>query len=153
AARRVGRRVRGAQDAVARRRLPDARVGAVVAPKGRLRLDRADADEVRNLGGWLTPRAREARREDPEGDEIVTRHDPDRRVDPEEEAVLLDSVGRALPVVLDRLEPAGRIAFVLHDMLAVPFAEIAPIVERTPTTAKKLVSRARTRVRGTPAVD
>src|SRR5690606_39067688 len=81
------------------------------------------------------------------------RHDPDRRVDPEEEAVLLDSVGRALPVVLDRLEPAGRIAFVLHDMLAVPFAEIAPIVERTPTTAKKLVSRARTRVRGTPAVD
>ena len=72
--------------------------------------------------------------------------------DPEQEALLLDSVGRAILVVLDTLAPAERVAFVLHDLFAVPFEEIAPVVGRTPATAKKLASRARLRVRGAPAV-
>jgi RNA polymerase sigma-70 factor (ECF subfamily) len=130
-----------------------------------LRLQRANADEVANLGGWLTTvvsricldmlRSRAARRE-----ELVGARMPDvgpsagsaSQRDPEQEAVLADSVGRALLVVLDRLGPGERIAFVLHDMFAVPFDEIAPIVDRTPTAAKKLASRARQRVRGNPAV-
>ncbi|HEX5117441.1 MAG TPA: sigma-70 family RNA polymerase sigma factor [Pseudonocardiaceae bacterium] len=120
-----------------------------------LRLSRVDADTVDNLGGWLRTvlsrvcldvlRARESRREVPTRDDLA----PD---DPEREAVLADSVGRALLVVLDRLGHAERVAFVLHDMFAVPFDEIAPIVGRTPVAAKKLASRARSRVRGAPAV-
>jgi RNA polymerase sigma-70 factor (ECF subfamily) len=126
-----------------------------------LRLDRADVTGVENLGGWLRTvvsrvcldmlRARESRREELAGhqapDEIAG---PDHDRDPEQEAVLVDSVGRALLVVLDTLGPAERIAFVLHDMFAVPFDEIATVVGRSAVTTKKLASRARQRVRGTP---
>ncbi|MGH3410749.1 MAG: sigma-70 family RNA polymerase sigma factor, partial [Streptosporangiaceae bacterium] len=127
-----------------------------------LRLARTDPADVRNLGGWLTTvvsrvcldllRSRASRREDLVGLGQAGDY-PDARpeADPEQEAVLVDEVGRALLVVLDRLGPAERIAFVLHDMLAVPFGEIAPVLDRTPATTKKLASRARLRVRGTPA--
>jgi RNA polymerase sigma-70 factor (ECF subfamily) len=124
-----------------------------------LRLSRAQTGQVENLGGWLTTvaarvcldilRARAARKEellDPA--HISAIPDPSRRVDPEDEALTADAVGLALLVVLDRLTPAERIAFVLHDMFDVPFAEIASIVGRSPVAAKKLASRARTRVRG-----
>jgi RNA polymerase sigma-70 factor, ECF subfamily len=128
-----------------------------------LRLVRVDADGIANLGGWLRTvvsrvcldmlRARESRREELAGDRPPDeRPDPDSDGDPEREALLVDSVGRALLVVLDRLGAAERVAFVLHDMFAVPFEEIAPIVERSPVTTKKLASRARRKVRGTPAV-
>jgi RNA polymerase sigma factor (sigma-70 family) len=124
-----------------------------------LRLDRAGTEGVANLGGWLTTvvgrialdmlRARRARREDYVGGELP---EPVVRVDaagPEDEAVLADSVGLALLVVLDTLTPAERLAFVLHDMFAMPFEEIAPIVDRTPAAARQLASRARRRVHGT----
>jgi RNA polymerase sigma factor (sigma-70 family) len=123
-----------------------------------LRLNRADADAVDNLGGWLTTvvarvcldmlRARGAKREVP----------PDAAPDlvaatsPEDEVLLADSVGLALLVVLDTLTPAERLAFVLHDLFAVPFEEIAPIVGRTPVAARQLASRARRRVQSDPAV-
>ncbi|MGH3830728.1 MAG: sigma-70 family RNA polymerase sigma factor [Pseudonocardiaceae bacterium] len=128
-----------------------------------LRLGRADIDGVENLAGWLRTvvsrvcldmlRSRRSRRED-----LVGQRVPDRAratghgSDPEREALLVDSVGRALLVVLDTLAPAERIAFVLHDLFAVPFEEIAPIVDRSPVAAKKLASRARHRVRGAPEV-
>jgi RNA polymerase sigma factor (sigma-70 family) len=130
-----------------------------------LRLSRAETDEIENLGGWLTTvvariclnmlRSRRSRREEPLDahvpDPIVSR---EGGVVPEHEALLADSVGLALLVVLETLSPAERIAFVLHDMFAVPFDEIAPLVERTPTAARQLASRARRRVRGaTPAPD
>jgi len=124
-----------------------------------MRLNRSDAAAVENLGGWLTTvvarvclnvlRARETRREEP-----LAVHVPDPVVsgtagaDPEQEALLADSVGLALLVVLQTLSPAERLAFVLHDMFAVPFAEIAPMVDRTPTATRQLASRARRRVRG-----
>jgi RNA polymerase sigma factor (sigma-70 family) len=124
-----------------------------------LRLSRSGAGEVENLGGWLTTivarvclnmlRARKIRREDPLGlhlpDPIISR---DRELQPEEEAVLADSVGLALLVVLDTLSPAERLAFVLHDLFALPFEEIAPMVGRTPAAARQLASRARRRVKG-----
>ncbi|WP_086708216.1 sigma-70 family RNA polymerase sigma factor [Streptomyces antimycoticus] len=128
-----------------------------------LRLSRADAEAVGNLSGWLRTvasricldmlRSRAARREEPVGQELpdLPRESGDGG-DPEEEAVLADSVGRALLVVLDALGPAERIAFVLHDVFAVPFDRIAPIVERSPDAAKKLASRARQKVRGSAAV-
>ncbi|MGW7615710.1 sigma-70 family RNA polymerase sigma factor [Streptomyces antimycoticus] len=128
-----------------------------------LRLSRADAEAVGNLSGWLRTvvsricldmlRSRAARREEPVGQELpdLPRESGDGG-DPEEEAVLADSVGRALLVVLDTLGPAERIAFVLHDVFAVPFDRIAPIVERSPVAAKKLASRARQKVRGSAAV-
>ncbi|MEU8898606.1 sigma-70 family RNA polymerase sigma factor [Nocardia sp. NPDC048505] len=119
------------------------------------RLARAESGAIENLDGWLTTvvsricldmlRSRVARREeplDPAGEAIS----PER--DPEHEAVLIDSVGRALLVVLGALTPEERVAFVLHDMFAVPFGEIAPVVGRTAATTKKLASRARLRVRG-----
>src|SRR5918997_150307 len=130
-----------------------------------LRLSRSDADEIENLGGWLTTvvarvslnvlRSRKVRREDPLDvhvpDPIVSREDG---VDPEHEALLADSVGLALLVVLETLTPAERLAFVLHDMFGVPFDEIAPMVERSPAAARQLASRARRRVReGAPAPD
>ena len=130
-----------------------------------LRLSRQDAGSIENLGGWLTTvvariclnmlKARGVRREEPLDvrvpDPIVSREDG---VDPEQEALLADSVGLALLVVLDTLEPAERLAFVLHDMFAVPFDEIAPIVGRSSTAARQLASRARRRVRGAaPAAD
>ena len=124
-----------------------------------LRLSRADTSDVENLGGWLTTvvgrvcldmlRSRKARREEPLG-EVVPMRVASRGAgsDPEQEALLADSVGLALLVVLETLEPAERLAFVLHDMFAVPFDEIAPIVDRSPTAARQLASRARRRVRG-----
>ncbi|MCQ8187386.1 sigma-70 family RNA polymerase sigma factor [Streptomyces rugosispiralis] len=128
-----------------------------------LRLSRADAEAVGNLTGWLRTvlsricldmlRSRTARREEPVGQELpeLARETGDGG-GPEDEAVLADSVGRALLVVLDTLGPAERIAFVLHDVFAVPFDRIAPIVERSPVAAKKLASRARQKVRGSAAV-
>src|SRR3954469_12782576 len=130
-----------------------------------LRLSRTDASQVANLGGWLTTvvarvsldmlRSRTARREQP-----LETHVPepivssDAGADPEQEALIADSVGLALLVVLETLSPAERLAFVLHDMFGVPFDEIAPIVDRSPVAARQLASRARRRVRGAaPAPD
>jgi RNA polymerase sigma-70 factor (ECF subfamily) len=123
-----------------------------------LRLHRTDASGLENLDAWLTTvvarislnmlRARKARREEPLAgrlpDPIVDRVDG---IDPEHEALLADSVGLALLAVLDTLSPPERLAFVLHDIFAVPFDEIAPIVERSPEAARQLASRARRRVR------
>jgi RNA polymerase sigma factor (sigma-70 family) len=119
-----------------------------------LRLHRADTDEVENLDAWLTTvvarvslnmlRSRNTRREVHVPDPVVDRADGP---DPEHEALLADSVGLALLVVLERLTPAERLAFVLHDMFAVPFGEIARIVDRSPDAARQLASRARRRVR------
>jgi RNA polymerase sigma-70 factor (ECF subfamily) len=121
-----------------------------------LRLSTADAAAISNLRGWLTTvvarlsldmlRARRARREDPVAEPVVTAVEGD--AGPEEQALLADAVGVALLVVLETLTPAERLAFVLHDMFAVPFEEIAPIVDRTPAAARQLASRARRRVRG-----
>jgi RNA polymerase sigma-70 factor (ECF subfamily) len=123
-----------------------------------LRLSRADADAIENLGGWLTTvvgricldmlRSREAK------PELPVAEPPEQMAtqSPEDEALLADSVGVALLVVLDTLAPVERLAFVLHDLFAVPFEEIAPIVGRTPTAARKLASRARRRVQSDPAV-
>jgi RNA polymerase sigma-70 factor (ECF subfamily) len=130
------------------------------------RLSRSGVNGVDNLGGWLTTvvaricldmlRSRKARREEPLGTwEPGLRApavNPADGVDPEQEALLADSVGLALLVVLDTLTPAERLAFVLHDMFAVPFDEIASIVGRSPSAARQLASRARRRVRSTPAV-
>jgi RNA polymerase sigma-70 factor (ECF subfamily) len=130
-----------------------------------LRLESADSRGIANLGGWLTTvvarvclhmlRARRSRPEDAFGlempDPVVTGESP---ADPEQEAVLTDSVGLALLVVLDTLAPAERLAFVLHDLFAVPFADIAPMIDRTPEAARQLASRARRRIRGqAPASD
>ncbi|WP_433607550.1 sigma-70 family RNA polymerase sigma factor [Dactylosporangium sp. CA-139114] len=126
-----------------------------------LRVDRAGAAGVDNLAAWLTTivarvclnqlRARNQRREDPlevhVPDPIVS---PVAGVDPEHEALLADSVGLALLVVLETLTPAERLAFVLHDMFAVPFEEIAPMLDRSPAAARQLASRARRRVQGRP---
>jgi RNA polymerase sigma factor (sigma-70 family) len=124
-----------------------------------LRLNRSDAEQIDNLGGWLTTvvgreclhmlRSRRHRREDPFAthlpDLVVV---PDGDLNPEQEALLADSVGLALLVVLDQLTPAERLAFVLHDMFELPFEEIAAIVGRTPPAARQLASRARRRVNG-----
>src|SRR6266571_2142656 len=130
-----------------------------------IRLSRSGTSGVENLGGWLTTvvarvcldtlRSRKSRREEPL-DEIVP--DPmlsrEAGIDPEQEALMADSVGLALLAVLDTLSPAERLAFVLHDMFAVPFNEIAPIVGRSSTATRQLASRARRRVRGAgPAPD
>ena len=128
-----------------------------------VRLSRSDADEIENLGGWLTTvvgrvslnmlRSRRARREEPIDvrmpEPIVDRADG---TDPEHEALLADSVGLALLVVLEKLSPAERLAFVLHDVFAVPYDEIAPIVDRSPEAARQLASRARRRIRGEDTV-
>jgi RNA polymerase sigma factor (sigma-70 family) len=128
-----------------------------------LRLSRSDAAAIENLGGWLTTvvarislnmlKARKSRREEPVGvhvpDPVVS---PEDGLDPEQEALLADSVGLALLVVLETLEPAERLAFVLHDMFAVPFDEIAPIVGRSPAAARQLASRARRRVQSAAPV-
>jgi RNA polymerase sigma-70 factor, ECF subfamily len=129
-----------------------------------LRLSRADTSGVENLTAWLTTvvarvsldmlRSRTSRREQQFGDSLPeppASHE--HRADPEHEAVLADSVGLALLVVLDTLAPAERLAFVLHDMFAVPFDEIASILGRSPAAAKQLASRARRRVRGAASDD
>jgi RNA polymerase sigma-70 factor (ECF subfamily) len=122
-----------------------------------LRLSRSDTDAVDNLGGWLTMvvaricldmlRARKARREQSFGPDV-----PEPSVSAEESiernALLADSVGLALLIVLDKLNPAERVAFVLHDMFDIPFEDIAPIIERSPEATRQLASRARRRVRG-----
>jgi RNA polymerase sigma factor (sigma-70 family) len=129
-----------------------------------LRLSRADTTGVENLAGWLTTvvarvcldalRSRKSRHEEPLGghvlEPILSRERP---VDPEHQVLLADSVGLALLVVLEALDPAERLAFVLHDMFAVPFDEIAPIVGRTPSAARQLASRARRRVQGAATPD
>ena len=130
-----------------------------------LRLSRTDTSGVENLTGWLTTvvarvsldmlRSRTSRREAPFGDSVPeppASHDG-RVVDPEHQAVLADSVGLALLVVLDTLGPAERLAFVLHDMFGVPFEEIASILGRSPAAAKQLASRARRRVQGAASDD
>jgi RNA polymerase sigma factor (sigma-70 family) len=128
-----------------------------------LRLSRSDAGEIENLAAWLTTvvarvslnmlRSRNTRREQPLDvhlpDPII---DPAEGTDPEHEALLADSVGLALLVILETLTPAERLAFVLHDMFALPFEEIAPIVERSPEATRQLASRARRRVRGAAPV-
>jgi RNA polymerase sigma-70 factor (ECF subfamily) len=131
-----------------------------------LRLSRSGAGEVENLGGWLTTivtrvclnmlRSRKTRRENSFGvrlpDPVISQ---DGELQPEEEALLADSVSLALLVVLDTLSPAERLAFVLHDMFELPFEEIAPMVGRSPAAARQLASRARRRVEGAeiPAPD
>src|SRR3954451_13541015 len=128
-----------------------------------LRLSRSDADEIDNLGAWLTTvvarvslnmlRSRNTRREEPLGEHIPDPIvDPADGTDPEHEVLLADSVGLALLIVLETLSPAERLAFVLHDMFAVPFDEIAPIVERSPEATRQLASRARRRVQGERAI-
>src|SRR5437773_3454968 len=149
--------------AVAYRMLGSASEAEDAVQEAWLRLSRSDTAAVENLGGWLTTvvarvcldmlRSRRARREDYVGswlpEPVVTIQNG-----PEDEAVLADSVGLALLVVLDTLTPAERLAFVLHDMFGLPFEEIAPIVERSEAATRQLASRARRRVRGAaPAPD
>ena len=144
---------------VARRMLGSAAEAEDAVQEAWLRLNRANASEVENIRGWLTTvvsricldmlRARQARREQlidgwlPEP--VLT---VELSTDPEQEALMADSVGLALLVVLETLSPAERMAFVLHDMFAVPFEEIAPIIERSVPATRQLASRARRRVRG-----
>jgi len=144
-----------------------------------LRLTGADTSEVKNLGGWLTTvvarvalnmlRSRRYRQEEPVGDSwpgaaemaasnaVSTRPagagSASQAGDPEDEAVLADSVGLALLVVLDTLTPAERLAFVLHDLFAMPFTEVAAVLGRSPEATRQLASRARRRVRGAPSPD
>lgn len=128
-----------------------------------LRLSRADADGIENVGGWLTTvisricldmlRSRKSRREesiDAQVADSITRHE--NIIDPEQEAILADSVGIALLVVLGNLNPAERITFVLHDVFALPFNEIAPIVGKSEVATRQLASRARQRILGAKAV-
>src|SRR2546427_4333364 len=149
--------------AVAYRMLGDLTEADDAVQESWLHLSRSNASGVENLGGWLTTvvarvcldmlRSRNSRREEPLDihvpDPIVSREDG---IDPEHEALLADSLGLALLVVLDTLNPAERLAFVLHDLFAVPFDEIAPIVGRSPTAARQLASRARRRVQGAATV-
>lgn len=127
-----------------------------------LRLSRSDADRIDNLGGWLTTvvarvcldmlRSRKSRREEPMGSDLPEpAASVEAGIDPEQEMLMADSIGLALLVVLDRLAPPERLAFVLHDMFAVPFEEIAPIVGRSADATRQLASRARRRVQGADA--
>ncbi|MEU1881553.1 sigma-70 family RNA polymerase sigma factor [Streptosporangium sp. NPDC020072] len=146
---------RGHLRAVAYRMLGSSAEADDAVQEAWLRLVRVDAGEIGNLAGWLTTvvsrvcldmlRSRAARREDPLGQPVLGQPD-DGGSDPEREALLAESVGRALLVVLDTLAPAERVAFVLHDLFAVPFDRIAPVVGRTTVTTKKLASRARHKV-------
>jgi RNA polymerase sigma factor (sigma-70 family) len=126
------------------------------------RLNRADADVIDNMAAWLTTvvgricidmlRARSSRREDYVGTQLPEPVvEDENRSDPEKHALIADSVGLALLVVLDTLSPAERLSFVLHDMFGIAYEEIAPIVDRSPDAARQLASRARRRVRGAPA--
>jgi RNA polymerase sigma factor (sigma-70 family) len=153
---------RGHLRAVAYRMLGSAGEADDAVQEAWLRLSRSDSKAIENLGGWLTTvvgrvcldmlRSRNSRRE-----ESLSVNAPDsqppiasKRIDPEQEAVMADSVGLALLVVLDRLDPAERLAFVLHDLFGSSFDEIAEIVGRTPEAARQLASRARRRVQGAP---
>ncbi|WP_210635240.1 RNA polymerase sigma factor SigJ [Streptomyces sp. GESEQ-13] len=152
---------RGHLKAVAYRMLGSLAEAEDAVQEAWLRLGCVEPGEIDNLGGWLTTvtgricldllRSRTARREQPMDDTFV----PDpvirplSRVDPEQEALEADSVGMALLVVMETLDPDERLAFVLHDMFAVPFDGIAPVLERTPAATRQLASRARRRVRDT----
>ena len=154
---------RGHLRAVAYRMLGSAAEADDALQEAWLRVSRADTDDVVNMGGWLTTvvarvclnmlRSRKSRRE-----ESLDAHVPDPIIareegpDPEQEALLADSVGLAMLVVLETLTPPERLAFVLHDMFGVPFDEIGRIVDRSPDAARQLASRARRRVRGGAAV-
>src|SRR5262249_974551 len=154
---------RGRLRAVAYRMLGSLSEAEDAVQEGWIRLSRSDTAAVENMGAWMTTivariclnmlQSRRARRE-----ESLEVHMPDpllSRADagaPEQEALLADSVGLALLVVLEALSPAERVAFVLHDVFAVPFEDIAPIVGRSPLAARQLASRARRRVQGTPSV-
>lgn len=155
---------RGHLRAVAYRMLGSATEADDAVQEAWLRLSRTDADGIENLGGWLTTvvshvcldmlRSRKTRSEESisaDASEAPPKEVPAKTSDPESEAILADSVGLALLVVLDRLAPAERLAFVLHDMFAVPFEEIAEIVGRSPEATRQLASRARRRVQGAPA--
>ncbi|MEU6549543.1 RNA polymerase sigma factor SigJ [Streptomyces sp. NPDC046915] len=163
---------RGHLNAVAYRMLGSLAEAEDAVQEAWFRLGRTDPAEIRNLGGWLTTvvgrvcldmlRSRTARREQPTADiaDMAGAFVPDpvirplTALDPEQEVLQADSVGLALLVVLEMLEPAERLAFVLHDMFAVPFDDIAPIVERSPAATRQLASRARRRVQGaTPSAD
>ena len=154
--------------AVARRMLGSPAEADDAVQETWLRLSRTDSTAIDNLGGWLTTvvarvsldmlRSRASRREEPVGARlhdhagaIEPAGDPERdpEHDPEQEAVLADTVGSALLIVLDTLSPAERLAFVLHDLFAVPFDQIGAILERSPDAAKQLASRARHKVQGT----
>ncbi len=128
-----------------------------------LRLSRSDDGSIDNLGGWLTTvvarvcldilRSRRSRREESiDAQDIEPTATRGPRRDPEQEVLLADSVGLALLLVLERLTPAERVTFVLHDMFAIPFEEIAPVVGRTQEAARQLASRARRRVQGTSTI-
>ena len=154
---------RGHLRAVAYRMLGSASEADDAVQEAWLRLSRSDADAIENLGGWLTTvvsrvcldmlRSRTSRKE-----EVLEVHVAVAGVsrigqnDPEQETLMADSIGAALLIVLDRLDPAERLAFVLHDMFAVSFDEIASIVGRSPEAARQLASRARRRVQGAPTV-
>ncbi|WLW49993.1 sigma-70 family RNA polymerase sigma factor [Streptomyces sp. YU58] len=150
---------RGRLRAVAHRVLGSAEEAEDAVQETWLRLSRTDAGSIDNLAGWLTTvvsrvcldmlRSRASRREEPYGPQVPERAGANA---PEEEAVLGDSVSLALLVVLERLGPAERVAFVLHDLFGVPFDQVAAVVDRSVPAAKKLASRARHKVRGTPAV-
>jgi RNA polymerase sigma factor (sigma-70 family) len=140
--------------AVAHRMLGSAAEADDAMQEAWLRLSRSDASGVENMGGWLTTivarvcldllRSRRSRREEPAGEHLPELASD---ADPEQQALVADSVGLALLVVLDTLTPAERLAFVLHDMFDVPFGQIAAVIERSPTAARQLASRARRRVR------
>ena len=151
-------------EAVAYRMLGSATEADDAVQEAWIRLSRTDTSDVDNLGGWLTTvvarvcldmlRSRSARREEPwDAHAPETVASMDRGIDPEYEAVLADSVGPALLVVLETLAPAERLAFVLHDMFGVPFDEIATIVGRSTEATRQLASRARRRVRGAETSD
>ncbi len=140
--------------AVAHRMLGSAAEADDAMQEAWLRLNRSGAEGVENMGGWLTTivarvcldllRSRHSRREEPIGEHLP---EPASDADPEQQALMADSVGLALLVVLDTLTPTERLAFVLHDMFDVPFDQIASVIERSPAAARQLASRARRRVR------
>lgn len=153
---------RGHLRAVAYRMLGSTNEADDAVQEAWLRLSRSDANAIENLGGWLTTvvarvsldmlRSRSSRHEEPLDAQVPGAIENSKSVpDPEQEVLLADSMGLALLVVLDKLAPAERLAFVLHDMFAMSFEEIAEIVGRTPAAARQLASRARRRVQGAPA--
>jgi RNA polymerase sigma factor (sigma-70 family) len=149
--------------AVAYRMLGSVSEAEDAVQEGWIRFSRTDTSDVNNLGGWLTTvvsrvcldalRSRRARREEPQDERVpdpIVSTDP--TADPEHEALMADAVGLAMLIVLDTLPPAERLAFVLHDMFAVPFGDIAPIVGRSEDATKMMASRARKRVQGSGTV-
>ncbi len=141
--------------AVAHRMLGSAAEADDAMQEAWLRLSRSDTEGVENLGGWFTTivarvcldllRSRQSRHEEPVGEDLP---EPASEAGPEQQALMADSVGLALLVVLDTLTPTERLAFVLHDMFDVPFDQIASVIDRSPAAARQLASRARRRVRG-----